>query len=306
MKPTNGSSTFGRSTVGELTDKRKENLTESGKGKNSMFEPGLKPSGPESTDLNVNLEDVMAGPIVRWASIVGGAALTGYGVYKLAQPVRRGRSKPWLSSSVLTLLGAGLVYRGITGVFGEDDEMGYEDVGGLQGPEAVVPHLEGLKVEASIVVDRSQDELYHFWRDFENLPKIMSHLESVEVIDDNLSHWVAKAPLGTTVEWDAEVYIEKHGELISWRSTEDTEVDNAGSVRFEPSSNGGTVVTVMLKYDPPAGQAGAALAKLFGDDPQTMVEEDLRNFKQAVEGHEFDGAFSLASMRHSMNGHSKN
>src|SRR4051812_22284164 len=74
------------------------------------------------------------------------------------------------------------------------------------------------QVKKSIIINRSPEELYRFWRDFENLPRFMNHLESVRVLDDKRSHWVAKAPAGTSVEWDAEIIEDRPGELIAWRS----------------------------------------------------------------------------------------
>ncbi len=90
-----------------------------------------------------------------------------------------------------------------------------------------------------------------------------------------------------TVEWDAEIINEKENEMIAWRSLEGADVDNAGSVHFEKAPNGrGTVVKVSLKYDPPAGVIGAAVAKLFGEEPSQQIQEDLRRFKQLMEAGE--------------------
>jgi uncharacterized membrane protein len=112
----------------------------------------------------------------------------------------------------------------------------------------------------------------------------MDHLESVTVQDDKRSHWVAKAPAGTTVEWDAEIINEKENELIAWRSLDGADVDNAGSVRFSEATGGrGTVVKVSLEYDPPAGIIGSLIAKLFGEEPSQQVQEDLHRFKQVME-----------------------
>jgi uncharacterized membrane protein len=112
----------------------------------------------------------------------------------------------------------------------------------------------------------------------------MKHLESVKVTGGDRSHWVAKGPAGTSVEWDAEVYNEKENELIAWRSLEGSQVDNAGSVHFESAAGGrGTIVRVVLKYDPPAGKLGAVVARLFGESPAQQIDEDLRRFKQLME-----------------------
>jgi uncharacterized membrane protein len=147
-----------------------------------------------------------------------------------------------------------------------------------------VPAERGIRVEKSVTINKSPTELYQYWRNFENLPRIMNHLESVRVTGGNRSHWVAKAPAGTKVEWDAEIYNEKENELIAWRSLEDADVASAGSVHFTASEGGrGTEVRVVLRYDPPGGVIGAAIAKLFGEEPSQQIEADLRRFKQVME-----------------------
>ena len=140
------------------------------------------------------------------------------------------------------------------------------------------------EVKKSIIINRSPEELYSFWRELQNLPRIMSYLESVQETGGKRSHWVAKAPAGTTVEWDAEITEEREGELISWRSIEGSEVDNQGSVSFERAPGGrGTIVRVEMEYTPPGGVIGATVAKLFGKDPGQQAHEALRCFKQVME-----------------------
>ncbi len=115
----------------------------------------------------------------------------------------------------------------------------------------------------------------------------MLHLQSVTVKDLTHSRWVANAPAGRTVAWDAEIINDKENELIAWRSVGNADIDNAGSVHFTPAPGGrGTVVKVVLEYVPPAGQAGKLVAKLFGEEPDTQVREDLRHFKEIMEAGE--------------------
>lgn len=218
------------------------------------------------------------GEIERWASGIGGGALAVYGVSRLL-------SGGSLSGAVLALVGGALVYRGATGHCNMYEALGINTAGtGSDNPVVSVSADRGIKVEKSITVNRPPEELYRFWRRFENLPRFMNHLESVTTTGGGRSHWVAKAPAGTTVEWDAEVYNEKEGELIAWRSLEGADVDNAGSVRFEPAAGGaGTLVRVTLRYDPPGGAVGAAVARLFGENPEQQIEEDLARFKQVME-----------------------
>jgi uncharacterized membrane protein len=142
----------------------------------------------------------------------------------------------------------------------------------------------GTPVIRVITINKSPDEVYSFWRNFENLPRFMSHLEAVHTFGDRQSHWVAKAPGGTTAEWDAEVVDEIPGRLIAWRSLEGAEVDNSGVVRFERATGGrGTVVSVELRYNPPGGAIGAMFAKMFGQDPGQQIAHDLRSLKQILE-----------------------
>lgn len=153
----------------------------------------------------------------------------------------------------------------------------------------------GTTVSKSLIINRSPEELYRFWRDFENLPRFMKHLESVRVTADGRSHWVAKAPAGTSVEWDAEITEDRPNELIAWRSLEGSDVDNSGSVQFESApGNRGTIVRVEIEYNPPGGVIGAAVAKLFGEEPGQQAQEDLRCLKQVMETGEVvlsDGTF---------------
>lgn len=136
----------------------------------------------------------------------------------------------------------------------------------------------------TITINRPPEEVYRFWRDFENLPRFMSHLESVQVTGPRHSHWRAKAPAGMTVSWDAEITGDQPDRMISWRSLEGADVENAGSVRFERATGGrGTVVRVELEYKPPAGAVGWAIAKLFGEEPGQQIDDDLRILKQIME-----------------------
>jgi uncharacterized membrane protein len=140
------------------------------------------------------------------------------------------------------------------------------------------------KVRKSLIINRSPEEIYQFWRKLENLPRFMQHLESVEDMGNGRSHWVAKAPAGTRVEWDAEITEDRPNELISWRSLEGADVDNSGTVRFEPApGNRGAIVKVDIEYNPPGGVIGAAVAKLFGEEPGQQALESLRNLKQVLE-----------------------
>ena len=138
-----------------------------------------------------------------------------------------------------------------------------------------------IRVKKSIVINRPIEEIYNFWRDFKNLPRVMEHLESVDVTSEKRSHWVAKGPGGKRIQWEAETIEDRPNEKIAWRSLEGSTVENSGSVRFETAAGGrGTLVRVELVYRPPAGPLGATVAKLMGREPELQVEEDLRRLKQ--------------------------
>jgi uncharacterized membrane protein len=139
-------------------------------------------------------------------------------------------------------------------------------------------------IRRNVCIRKSPEELYQFWRNFENLPNFMLHLDSVQVTGGTRSHWVAKGPAGTKVEWDAEIVDDQPNHLISWQSMPGADVDNWGTIRFEPVQNRKeTLVDVELGYAPPAGTMGALFAKLFGEAPEQTVKEDLRRFKQLME-----------------------
>ncbi|HEY2961373.1 MAG TPA: SRPBCC family protein [Pyrinomonadaceae bacterium] len=143
---------------------------------------------------------------------------------------------------------------------------------------------QGIHAKASCIVNGKPDEVYRFWRNFENLPRFMRHLDSVRDLGDGRSRWTAKGPAGTTVAWEATIIADVPGEVITWRSLENADVDNAGAVRFEKApGDRGTIVKVNIQYNPPAGAVGATVAKLFGEEPERQLDDDLRRFKQVLE-----------------------
>lgn len=141
-----------------------------------------------------------------------------------------------------------------------------------------------LSVRRTITVRRPREEVYRFWRDFENLPSFMENLESVAVLDERRSHWTARAPGGGSVEWDAEITEDQPDQLIAWRTLAEGDVNHEGRVRFEPAPQDyGTEVHVELEYEAPGGALGATLARLTGDEPSQQVKGDLYRFKQVLE-----------------------
>jgi uncharacterized membrane protein len=140
-------------------------------------------------------------------------------------------------------------------------------------------------VERSITIHKAPEELYRFWRNLENLPRFMSQLTEVRQLDEKRSHWKVKSLAGSNFEWDAEIINEIPNELLAWRSLENSELDHAGSVHFEDdhSSIGASKVTVIMEYRPPAGQIGAEIARMFGQEPAQVIDNDLNRLKQLME-----------------------
>lgn len=211
------------------------------------------------------------GEVERAASVAVGGLLVGCGL----------GCRGW-ARTALPLLGGALAVRGITGWCAAYSALGIDTAGGRSN--AAIPADRGVKVEEATTIAKPAGELFAFWRRFENLPRFLAHVREVREIDRTRSHWVADAPLGLSVAWDAEVINERPNELIAWRSLPGSQVDVAGSVHFTPAANGGgTEVKVALKYVPPAGRVGHAVAALFGKDPNRQIRADLRRFKSLME-----------------------
>lgn len=211
----------------------------------------------------------------RWLSVVAGAALALFGLKR--------RSAAGIA---VAGIGGGLLWRGASGHCPIYKSLGVSSHdAGDDDSQVSVPYGRGIRVEKSVTINARPEQIYAFWRNFENLPRFMEHLESVDVHDSTRSHWVAKGPAGLKAEWDAEIINEIPNELIGWRSVDGSRVQNAGSVHFT-STGRGTEVKVLLRYDPPGGALGAAVAKLFGEEPSMQVQEDLRRLKQLLEAGE--------------------
>jgi len=141
-----------------------------------------------------------------------------------------------------------------------------------------------MELTATTTIRKSAAEVYAFWRDLENLPTFMAHLEKGRATGDRTSHWVADAPFGKNVEWDAEITDDVPVEKIGWRSTGNADVPNAGTVWFVPAPDGmSTEVHVDLTYDIPGGAVGKAVAKYYGEEPHQQLDDDLRRLKQVLE-----------------------
>jgi uncharacterized membrane protein len=214
-----------------------------------------------------NTKEINAGDLEHLGSLVAGGLL-----------LLTGWRKGGLLGTIYKVGGVALVYRG---------QKGYRKLYDLLGiPLPAEPTGVGkfnIRVDSEVVVNRPREELYRIWRHLENLPVFMQHLVSVHEVDERRSLWVAQAPAGTVIKWDAEIVNEVENELIAWQSLEGSGVDNAGSVIFEDAPDGGTRVKVVLRYDPPGEQLGALVARAFGNDPQAQIDHDLQQFKAIME-----------------------
>jgi uncharacterized membrane protein len=226
--------------------------------------PQDKSSNQPSQSESSNVSDAE-----RWASLIGGGAMVLYGL-----------SRGSLRGALTALAGGGLAYHGATGEksLPETIKGTIQDKAGMN---------QSIKVEKTLTINKSPEELYNFWHDFENLPTFMKHLKSVKVYDQKRSHWVATAPMGASVEWDADIINDQPNKLIAWASVEGADVDNSGFVRFTPApADRGTEVKVVIEYNPPGGAVTAAIAKLFGEEPEQQLGDDLRRFKMLMEAGE--------------------
>jgi uncharacterized membrane protein len=200
----------------------------------------------------------------RWLALVGGLLFFGAGMR------RRGTARRTMSA-----VGIAIAYRGLRSLCAIY-------ISNLAKTSRTLPYKEGIVEEHTVTVARSADSLYRFWRNFENLPRIMRHLDRVVVLDANRSRWVVRAPGGTHIEWFAEVINDVPNELIAWRSLANSNIDTAGSVRFVPQAEG-TLVRVTLRYDPPARSVVRTVTRLLGSDASAQIEEDLLRFKETMQ-----------------------
>ncbi|MDQ4146835.1 MAG: DUF2892 domain-containing protein [Pseudomonadota bacterium] len=219
----------------------------------------LQPSIEDSSRINVGRGE-------RLVSAIGGGLLA-----------LRGLTKGSLGGLVLTAVGSGLVYRGISGHCALYERLGMDTstAGETPAPD---------KVTVTLTIARPREAVYAAWREFENLPRFMRHLVSVSRAGDRRYHWVARAPGGlVNIEWDAQVVEERENELIAWQSLSGAQLSNAGWVSFRDTSEGAqTEMRVELLYRPAAGTLGAASGRWFPLTRQ-LIEEDVSRFKRYME-----------------------
>lgn len=210
------------------------------------------------------------GEAERYGSILGGLGLL------LAGIARRG-----FGGLLLGAFGAAMIRRGVTGRCALYQKLG---VSSARSDRPGVPDNVGITLERSIVIWRPREDLFAFWHHFPNLALVMKHVERVDVIDERRSHWVVRTPRGRRLEWEAVIINEHPNELIAWESLPGADIENAGSVRFEPEPHGqGTVVIVKLEYNPPGGLLGRLGARALGERAGREIEEDLAQLKKMME-----------------------
>ncbi len=245
-----------------------------------LHEPRLRaaaaPGRHEGTDAHGRRPSrVNVGSTERDVSMAAGAIVA-------FQGLSRG-SLPGLLEAVV---GGFLIHRGATGHCAVYEALNldtYHTDGRAPADEIAE---KGVHVEQSMLIGKPAEELYRFWRDFENLPRIMTHLAAVTRDGNGRTHWVATIPKlgGAQVEWDAEVTADEPNRRIAWRSLPGSQVDTVGEIRFEKApGDRGTFVHAVMSYVPPAGKLGHALAWLLNETPQQKMRDDLRNFKRIME-----------------------
>jgi uncharacterized membrane protein len=213
----------------------------------------------------------------RVASIAAGGALVAFGL-------KQGGT----AGTLMSVLGGGMLLRGTSGHCHVYDALGVDTndtpEGTRKSPFKRSSLLSGkVHVTKALAINKSPAELYAFWRNFENLPIFMQHLEAVTTNDEKTSHWKAKAPLGQTVEWDAEVTSDIPNQRIGWKSLEGAFIPNSGVVEFLPTADRGTEMKVTMTYEAPGGKLGEWIAWALGEEPGIQIAHDLRRFKSLME-----------------------
>lgn len=223
----------------------------------------LRNALPKAGDVNV-------GDTERLVSAVAGGVLAACGLSRMSLP-----------GLLVAAVGAALGYRAVTGHCDLYEKLGIDSGGARRH----VGHL-GVKIDEEIGVNAPPERVYAIWRNLENLPRLLSHVERVEVLDATRSRWTVKGPAGLRLTWEAELINDKPGELLAWRTIDSALVTHAGSVTFEPvgsPAGQGTRVRVSLQYDPPGGRLGHAAAALISEDAGSLLKHDLAEFERALD-----------------------
>lgn len=246
---------------------------------------GVRQAGSEADDEWGHWRPANVSSSERALSVAAGSIIALLGLSR--------RSWPGVT---VAAVGGGLIYRGLSGhcpVYGglgintarDDDRTEVRDRSNVGETVEESIDAAGIHVEQAFLINKSPEVLYRYWRNFENLPQIMTHLERVAVIDERRSHWVARTiRIAGQLEWDAEIIADEPNSRIAWRSLPGSDIDTRGEIRFTPAmGDRGTEVHVTMEYVPPAGRIGHWIATMLGSSPRRMLRDDLRNFKRIME-----------------------
>jgi uncharacterized membrane protein len=223
------------------------------------------------------------GDTERVVSVAAGAALALYGL-----------DRRDVQGGLLAVIGAELIRRGVAGHCLVYDALNVSTASDAThrgfhrdlpaSPAATVRASRAVKIEHTVTVMRPAPELYAFWRDPANLPRVVEFIESADTVSDTTSRWRVRGPGGIRIEWDAQIINDIPNELLAWKSVGDADIPNAGSIHFRTAPNAkGTEVRLVLDYEPPAGHIGAWIAKLVKENPEGQLRDALRRFKQLAE-----------------------
>ncbi|HEU0204215.1 MAG TPA: SRPBCC family protein [Burkholderiaceae bacterium] len=186
---------------------------------------------------------------------------------------------------VLALAGGALLVRAVT----NRDLASVFGVGGMRRP---------ISIDKTIHINAPVKKVFDFWNDFENFPLFMSRVQDVRRLDERRTHWVVAGPAGVPVEWTAEITRLVPEQRIEWRADERSTIKHWGCVHFDPAGPDSTRIQVQMRYLPPAGMAGHALAALLGADPKREMDADLLRMKSMLEtGHIPHDAAALRRLR---------
>lgn len=198
----------------------------------------------------------------RMISAVAGAGLLTSALFGKAKPLKM-------------LAGGFLLYRSATGNCPAKTALSNLDISN---------HSRNITIKTTLTVNKPIEQVYRFWRKLENLPLFMKHLESVTVTGETTSRWKARIPGGLgTIDWDSTIFLDEPNERIGWRSNEGADIENAGTVHFKDGGKFGTEIHAIISYHAPAGIIGEGLGRLLNPVFETMVLEDIRNFKRYIE-----------------------
>jgi len=201
----------------------------------------------------------LSGNLAKHGGAAGGSLLT------LAS------RKGGLFGALLAIGGAFLLYKAVTGARAERRSSS---------------HTLGRDVHLSnsIAIDCPASDLYEFWRDFSNLPRVMGFLERVEPMEGKISHWVARLPAGPALEWDSEVVEDVPNQRLSWRSLEGSDIDTWGTVTFEPSvDQRKTEVSLKLNFNTSSNPTGNTVAHFLRGLEASVLSKNMRKLKAYME-----------------------